>query len=253
MKKQLLLFASIALLSISSQAQGLGGLIKSATKKDTSSKSSNPLQKILGGSTKTSLSNDDIISGLKEALNVGTNNASQRLASVDGFFKDAAIKILMPAEAQKVESKLRAIGMGKQVDDAILSMNRAAEDAAKEVAPIFINAIKGITIGDGMSILKGGDFAATNYLKDKTVAQLTEKFRPIIQASLTKVNATKYWNTIFTNYNRFSSEKVNPDLTAYVTEKSLSGIFYHVGLEEQKIRKDPVARTTDILKKVFAQ
>jgi len=142
--------------------------------------------------------------------------------------------------------------MGKQVDNAILSMNRAAEDASKEVAPIFVNAIKGMSIQDGVGILKGGDFAATSYLKDKTTASLTEKFRPVIEASLQKVNATKYWNTVFSTYNTFSSEKVNTDLVAYVTEKALAGIFHQVGLEEQKIRKDPVARTTDLLKKVFA-
>jgi hypothetical protein len=158
----------------------------------------------------------------------------------------------MPAEAQKVEKKLRDIGMGKQVDNAILSMNRAAEDAAKSAAPIFINAIKGITIQDGLGILKGGDFAATNYLKEKTVAQLTEAFRPIIEQSLQKVNATKYWNTLFSTYNTFSKEKVNTDLSAYVTEKATAGIFHQVSLEEQKIRKDPFARTTDILKKVFS-
>jgi hypothetical protein len=160
--------------------------------------------------------------------------------------------VLMPEEAKKVEQKLRSIGMGKQVDNAILSMNRAAEDAAQSATPIFINAIKGITINDGLGILKGGDFAATNYLKAKTLSQLTEAFRPIIEQSLQKVNATKYWNTVFSTYNTFSREKVNTDLTAYVTEKAMAGIFYQVGLEEQKIRKDPVARTTDILKKVFS-
>ena len=243
-KLALLLFFSLSLLA--GQSQGLKGLLK----KDSSGKSG--LGKILSTGTKSGLSNDDIISGLKEALSVGTNNASKQLSGVDGFFKNAAIKILMPEEAKKVESKLRGLGMGKQVDNAILSMNRAAEDASKEVAPIFLNAIKGITIGDGLSILKGGDFAATNYLKDRTTASLTEKFRPIIESSLQKVEATKYWNTIFTNYNRFSAEKINPDLTAYVTEKALAGLFFQVGLEEQKIRKDPLARTSDILKKVFA-
>jgi hypothetical protein len=131
-------------------------------------------------------------------------------------------------------------------------MNRAAEDAAKSAAPIFINAIKGITIQDGLGILKGDDFAATNYLKTKTVAQLTEAFRPVIEQSLEKVNATKYWKTLFTTYNTFSKEKVNTDLSSYVTEKATAGIFYQVGLEEQKIRKDPFARTTDLLKKVFS-
>jgi hypothetical protein len=245
MKKTILLFGLLLAL-IASQAQGFKGLLK----KDSSGKLG--IGKILNTGSKTGLSNDEIISGLKEALSVGTNNASQKLSSVDGFFKDAAIKILMPEEAKKVESKLRGLGMGKQVDNAILSMNRAAEDASKEVAPIFVNAIKGMSIQDGVGILKGGDFAATSYLKDKTTASLTEKFRPVIEASLQKVNATKYWNTVFSTYNTFSSEKVNTDLVAYVTEKALAGIFHQVGLEEQKIRKDPVARTTDLLKKVFA-
>jgi hypothetical protein len=249
MKKGILL-SSLLLVLVCSQAQGLKGFIKNVTKKDSSGKSG--IDKIIASGTKSGLSNDEIISGLKEALSVGTNNASQKLSTVDGFFKDAAIKILMPEEAKKVESKLRSLGMGKQVDNAILSMNRAAEDAAKEVAPIFINAIKGMSIQDGVGILKGGDFAATNYLKDKTTASLTEKFRPVIETSLKKVDATKYWNSVFTAYNTFSREKVNTDLTAYVTEKALAGIFHQVGLEEQKIRKDPVARTTDILKKVFA-
>ena len=141
--------------------------------------------------------------------------------------------------------------MGKMVDDAILSMNRAAEDASKSAAPIFINAVKGMSIGDAVGILRGGDFAATNYLKEKTTASLTEAFRPVIEKSLEKVNATKYWNTVFTTYNKFSADKVNPDLSAYVTERALSGMFHQVSLEEQKIRKDPLARTSDILKKVF--
>src|SRR5205085_10647389 len=140
----------------------------------------------------------------------------------------------------------------KQVGNAILSMHRAAADAGNSAARIFINAMKGISIQDACGILKGGDFAATSYLKDKTTAQLTEAFRPVIESSLKKVDATKYWNSVFTTYNKFSSDKVNPDLAAYVTEKALAGIFYQVGQEEQKIRKDPVARTTDILKKVFA-
>ena len=245
MKRIVLLF-SVAVLATSSQAQGLKNILK----KDPSGKPA--VDKILKNTTKSSLSNDEIVSGLKEALSVGTNNASKQLSNVDGFFKDAAIKILMPAEAQKAEKKLRALGMGKLVHDAILSMNRAAEDASKSAAPIFINAVKQMSIGDAVGILKGGDFAATSYLKDKTTASLTESFRPVIEASLQKTNATKYWNAVFTAYNKLSADKINPDLAAYVTEKSLSGIFYQVGLEEQKIRKDPVARTTDILKKVFA-
>src|SRR5690349_10493514 len=199
------------------------------------------------------LSNEDIVSGLKEALTVGAQNSASKLSAVDGFMKNAAIKVLMPDEAKKVESTLRNAGLGKLVDDAILSMNRAAEDASKSAAPIFVNAIKQMSIGDAMGILRGGDFAATDYLKNKTTASLTESFRPVIDASLAKTNATKHWNAVFTAYNKFSTDKVNPDLAAYVTEKALYGIFYQVSLEEQKIRKDPVARTTDLLKKVFAQ
>jgi len=248
MKKILFFTTALVLVSFCSNAQ-----LNKLFKKDSSGKTGidKITQKIPGGKS-GGLTNDEVISGLKEALQVGTNNGTQKLSAVDGFFKDAVIKILMPPEAQKVEKTLRNLGMGKQVDNAILSMNRAAEDAAKSAAPIFINAIKGMSIQDAFGILKGGDFAATNYLKDKTTSQLTESFRPVIDSSLKKVDATKYWNTVFTTYNKFSSDKVNPDLAAYVTEKALSGIFYQVGQEEQKIRKDPLARTTDILKKVFA-
>ena len=249
--KKITAFLILTLLSFSAlHAQGLKDLLKNAGKKDSSGKSS--IGNILSSGSGNKLSNDDIISGLKEALAVGTKNGTTRVSMVDGFFKDAAIKILMPEEAKKAEKKLRDIGLGKQVDNAILAMNRAAEDAAKEATPIFISAIKQITIQDGLGILRGGDHAATNYLKDKTVASLTEAFRPVIESSLTKVDATKHWNTVFTTYNRFSSDKVNPDLAAYVTEKALAGIFHQVALEEQKIRKDPLARTSDILKKVFS-
>lgn len=244
--KQLFLLVAGAALSVTASAQGLKGLIKKVSK-DSS------LNKVISANAGASLSQADIVNGLKEALSVGTNNGTTKLSAVDGFFKDAALKILMPAEAQKVEQKLRAIGLGKQVDNAILSMNRAAEDAAKSAASIFLNAVKGITIQDGLGILQGGDFAATHFLKDRTTAQLTEAFRPVIEASLQKVNATKYWKTLFTTYNAVSKEQVNPDLTAYVTEKAMTGIFYQIGLEEQKIRKDPLARTTELLKKVFAK
>src|SRR6478752_3713957 len=242
MKQTLLVFSSVLIFSFGSNAQ-----FKSLMKKDSTGKTG--VQKIIGGSSKSGLTTDEVASGLKEALNVGTNNATKQLSNVDGFFKDAAIKILMPPEALKAEKKLRSIGMGKLVDDAILSMNRAAEDASKSAAPIFINAVKQMSIQDALGILKGGDFAATDYLKSKTSSSLTEAFRPVIETSLKKTNATKYWNAVFTAYNRFSTDKINPDLAAYVTEKSLSGIFHQVGLEEQKIRKDPLARTTDILKK----
>ncbi|TCZ65666.1 DUF4197 domain-containing protein [Flaviaesturariibacter aridisoli] len=256
MKKLVLLLAATGALS-TLQAQGLKGLLQkgqdaikdSSTRAQVNTAVQQVVEKVTGQSG--GLSSDEVINGLKEALSVGTNKGAARLSAVDGFFKDAAIKILMPAEAQKVESKLRGLGFGKQVDQAILSMNRAAEEATKQAAPIFLNAIKGITIQDGMSILRGDNQAATTYLKGKTQSALTEAFRPVIEQALAKVNATKYWNTLFTTYNRVSKDKVNPDLAAYVTEKSLSGIFYNVGQEEAKIRQDPAARTTELLKKVF--
>ncbi len=250
--KKLLLICSVVLITVSLNAQGLKGVFKEVTKKDSSKQSG--LEKIISKpGAPSALSTEDIVSGLKEALSVGALNASQKLSSPDGFFKDAVLKILMPEEAKKVETRLRSMGMGKQVDNAILSMNRAAEDASKEIVPIFVAAIKGMTIQDAAGILKGGDHAATNYLKGKTTTSLTETFRPIIENSLKKVDATKHWNTVFTTYNQFSTEKVNTDLVAYVTERALSGVFHQVALEEQKIRKDPLARTSDILKKVFGQ
>ena len=200
---------------------------------------------------KDSLSTGTVIDGLKEALNKGISDGTKQLSAVDGFFTNAALKILMPVEAEKVETSLRKIGMGKQVDEAILNMNRAAEDACKTAAPIFVNAIKNMNISDAWGILKGSDNAATTYLQKQTNTELTKAFKPIIDTALKKINATKHWNTIFNNYNRFSFNKVNPDLTAYVTEKALSGIFYQLAIEEQKIRKDPAAQTTELLRKVF--
>jgi hypothetical protein len=237
MKRILLLTIVTALAVNSSSAQTLKGLLDKVTKTSQ-------------GST-GNLSNDDIISGLKEALRVGTDSSTKKLSKLDGFFGDAAIKILMPEEARKMEKSLRGLGMGHLVDKAILSMNRAAEDAANGVSNIFWDAIKQMSIRDGLQILRGDDFAATNYLKSMTTAQLTEKFRPVIEKSLQKVDATKYWRDVFTAYNRFSASPVNTDLNAYVTEKALGGLFYNIGLQEQKIRKDPSAQVTDILKKVF--
>lgn len=143
--------------------------------------------------------------------------------------------------------------MGKLVDDAILSMNRAAEDAAKSAAPIFLDAVKGMSFQDALGILKGPDTAATSYLKGKTLPALTSAFRPVIDGALEKTGATRHWKTVFETYNKLptSFSKVNPDLSSYVTERALSGLFFQVAEEEQKIRKDPAARVTETLKKVF--
>lgn len=223
-----------------SQESGGGGLLK---------KAGGLLNKAKGGS----LSSEDIAAGLKEALSIGATNGANKLSAVDGFFANAAIKVLLPPEAQKVEKALRSVGMGKLVDDAILSMNRAAEDASKSAAPIFVDAVKTMSFQDALGILKGSDTAATGYLRGKTTPALTSAFRPVIEGALEKTGATKHWKALFEAYNKLptSFNKVNPDLSGYVTEKALGGMFFQVAQEEQKIRKDPAARVTDTLKKVF--
>lgn len=224
----------------STRSSGLGGLFKKA----------NSVLNSKSGKG-SSLTSDEIVAGLKEALSIGAQNSAGKLATVDGFLKDAAVKILMPEEVRRLETKMRALGMGKLVDDAITSMNRAAEDASKTASPIFIDAIKKMTVQDALGILRGKDTAATSYLKKTTSNQLTNAFLPIIQNSLKKVNATKYWTEVFTVYNKFSLTPVTADINEYVTERALRGIFYYVGEEEKKIRANPAARVSDILKKVF--
>jgi hypothetical protein len=206
-----------------------------------------------GGGSIGNLSNSEIVAGLKEALNVGTKNSANKLSAVNGYFGNQLIKILMPPEAKKIESALRAVGMGNVVDKAIMSMNRAAEDAASKSVPIFVNAITSMTIQDGVSILKGGNGAATNFLKAKTTASLTTAFRPVINNSLSKVGATKYWSEMVNIYNKLPTvrQKLNPDLAGYVTERALNGLFVTISEEENKIRTNPGARVTDLLKKVF--
>jgi hypothetical protein len=198
------------------------------------------------------LSNDEIIEGLKEALTVGSNNASKTAAAVDGYYKNPKLYIPFPSEAKKMEQKLRSFGQEKLVNDFLLSLNRAAEDAAKEAAPIFVNAVKSMSIADGLSILKGNDDAATQYLKQNTQALLVEKFKPIVENSLQKVSATKYWEQLVLVYNKIPMvEKMNPNLSEYATQKAIDGIFIVVAEEELQIRKNPAARVSAILKKVF--
>lgn len=206
-----------------------------------------------GGYSLGNLSNSEIVSGLKQALQIGTQNSANKLSLVNGFFGNQLIKVLMPPEARQIETSLRSIGLGAQVDKAILSMNRAAEDAAKKAAPIFINAITSMTISDGLSVLRGGQGAATNFLKSRTTTALTTAFRPVIQQSLAKVGATRYWTDIVTLYNKLPTtrSKINPDLTAYVTERALNGMFVTIAEEENKIRTNPASRVTELLKKVF--
>jgi hypothetical protein len=203
------------------------------------------------GSGIPGLSNDDIVSGLKQALSLGAQKSGDKLSETDGFYKDAAVKILLPQQVQDVEKKMRMLGMGKMVDNAELSMNRAAEDASKAAAPIFLDAIEKMTVTDALEILRGTDTAATGYLRKTTTSELTTAFRPVIEASLKKVDATKYWKDVFSAYNRFSSKPVDTDINIYVTAKALDGLFYYVAKEEVDIRKNPAARGTDILKSVF--
>jgi hypothetical protein len=251
MKKYILVFAAFSFLGVQSSQAQLLKKISGGNSADTSKKTLN-VNGLLGGS-KSSLSTEEIARGLKEALSVGATNGTKKLNALDGYFANAAIKVLMPPEAKKVEQTLRQFGLGSQVDKAILSMNRAAEDAAAAAAPIFLDAIKSMTIQDAAGILRGGENAATRFLQEKTTVALTAAFRPAIEKSLQKVDATKYWNDVFSSYNRFSKDKVNTDLPAYVTEKALAGIFFQVAEEEKKIRKDPAARTSELLKKVFAE
>ena len=199
----------------------------------------------------SNLSGSEIVSGLKEALSIGAQKSGDRLSATDGFFKDAAVKILLPEQVRKVENKMRVLGLGNMVDNAELSMNRAAEDASKAAAPIFLTAIKQMTVSDALNILRGSDTAATGYLRKTTSPELISAFRPVIEASLKKVNATKYWKDVFDTYNKFASNPVDTDINSYVTARALDGIFYYVAQEEIGIRKDPAARVTDILKRVF--
>jgi hypothetical protein len=198
------------------------------------------------------LTEKDAADGIKEALENGTGESVKLVSVLNGYWGNPEIKIPFPAEAKEMESKLRAIGMGKKVDEFNESMNRAAEKAAGEAKPIFITAIKEMTVRDAVNIVKGADNAATMYLKNTTSPQLINKFQPVIKTSLDEVNATRYWSDLITIYNRVPMvKKINPNLPQYVTQKAIDGLFIMIAKEEFKIRKDPVARTSELLKKVF--
>lgn len=208
-----------------------------------------------GGTTANALTNGEVISGLKEALNVGIKNSVSLTSVTDGFLANSEIKLPFPPDALKVKEKAEEWGMQGQVDKIITTLNRAAEDASKEASPIFLDAIKNMSVQDGFAILNGGDGAATTFLKDKTTAQLVTAFSPKVAASIEKVKLTEYWDPVITKYNQAMTftggEKINPDLNQYVTEKAVAGLFTMVEKEENQIRKDPIARVSDILQKVF--
>ena len=196
--------------------------------------------------------NLEISNALKQALEQGTGKSSDQLSAVNGFFGNAAVKILFPPEAQKVEKTLRSIGLSKLADNVILSLNRAAEDAAGKAKPIFVSAIKQMTLKDVTNILLGNQDAATQYFKRTTTLQLAASFKPVIKTSLNNVGATKYYSDAASAYNKVPFvTKVNPDISDYVTQKAIDGLFVEIAREELNIRQNLGARTTPLLQKVF--
>lgn len=195
----------------------------------------------------------DISGGLKEALNKGLEKAVARVSVTDGFLKDETIKIVLPQELKEVDTRFRAMGMGSAMDEGIKLLNRAAEDASGKATPIFTNAVKEMTFNDAKGILMGENNAATEYMKQKTSTPLYQAFNPTVRQSLEKVGATAVWEQIITRYNSLPLvSRVNPDLSNYVTNKTIDGLFVMVAKEELAIRKDPINRTSDLLKKVFS-
>ena len=198
------------------------------------------------------MTSTDVTGGLKDALIKGITVGANKASTKDGFFKNSLIKIPFPEDIVKVKNTLNDLGLSKMVNDFELSMNRAAESGSKKAAPIFVNAIKSMSINDAWAILKGEEHAATNYLKSTTSNQLTSAFKPVVKNSLDETNATKYFNNMVSRYNKIPFiKKVNPNLEDYATEKAISGLFTLVEKEEEKIRKDPMERTSDLMRKVF--
>ena len=208
----------------------------------------NKLKKALSGD----LTAEEVGEGLKEALTNGVSKGSDLVSQLDGYYKNPEIKIPFPPEVKQMETRLRQIGLGSEVDKFIESLNRGAEDAAKEAKPIFVSAIKQMTIQDAWSILKGEQDAATKYLSRTTSPLLKDKFKPVIQNSLNKVNATRYYSDLVNAYNKIPLvQKVNPNLDDYATDRAIQGLFVMIAKEEKNIRANPGARTSELLKKVF--
>jgi hypothetical protein len=199
-----------------------------------------------------SLSNEDVVKGLKEALTVGTKNSSNLASQADGFYKNPRIFIPWPEEAKEMKERLLKMGFEKKINEFETSLNRAAEEASKKATPVFVNAIENMSLQDGFAILKGADTAATNYLRKTTYAPLEQNFLPVVKEAINTVKVTSYWNPLVTAYNKIPGvKKQNPDLDKYVTNKGINGLMVLIADEEIKIRKDPAARVTDLLKKVF--
>ncbi|MGV7229912.1 MAG: DUF4197 domain-containing protein [Nitrospirales bacterium] len=208
----------------------------------------------LGVSGSAGLSNEKIISGLKEALEVGTENTVQLTGNVDGYLKNEAIKILLPEKLQSMDKALRMVGFGPQIDEFVVSMNRSAEQAAPLAKPIFTEAVTEMTFEDGKKILNGGDTAATDYFKEKTKGKLAEAFKPKVTQAMDQVGVAAQYKSLVGEYTSLPFVNAEQfDLDNYVVGKSLDGLFYTLAQEEQKIRTNPAARVTDLLKEVFAK
>ncbi len=211
------------------------------------------LQQVVNQLPQDAISNTDIASGLREALDNGIDKQVTKLTQEDGFFKNELVKIGLPDELQKVDKALRDIGLGNLADQGLKALNRAAENAVKEATPIFVDAVKGITFNDAKNILLGKENAATQYLQSGTSEALYDKFSPVIKNSFTKVGADKIWENMITKYNTIPFvKKVNPDLTDHVTQEALKGVYTMIAIEEKEIRTKVSSRTSTLLKKVFA-
>jgi len=211
------------------------------------------LQNVISTLPQTGQNGDYIASGLRQALDFGIDKQVNKLTQQDGFYKNQLVKIFLPEELQKVDTALRGIGLGSLADEGIKALNRAAEDAVKEATPIFVGAVRDITFTDAKNILLGPDNAATNYLEGRTNQALYGKFNPVIKSSFAKVGADQIWENLIIKYNTIPFvSKVNPDLTDYVTQEALKGVYTMIAVEEKKIRTDVSARTTNLLRQVFA-
>jgi len=256
MKKILIVTSLLITVSLNSQTiKDAWNKAKDEAKKeekDLENKAKDEVHSAVGGTTTPALSNEEVIKGLREALSVGTNNSSASASKADGYLKNPRLFIPWPEEAKDMREKLIKLGMQNKVEEFETSLNRAAEEAAKKAGSVFLDAITKMSVSDGFAILKGADTAATNFLRKTSYSPLYDQFIPIVKEAIAKVKVTSYWNPLVTKYNKLPGvKKQNPDLNDYVTKKAANGLFVLIADEEAKIRKDPAARVTDLLKKVF--
>jgi len=265
MKIHSILLTAYIICGMSSKSQNINSLLNKA--KDAAITNSTSIIDAAKSNTTTSnvinkaggligqnkeLTNDDVIKGLKEALTIGTSNSASLASKTDGFLKNSKVFIPWPTEAKDMRAKLIKMGMQKKVTEFETSLNRAAEEAAKKATPVFSDAITSMSISDGFAILNGSDSAATHYLREKTFSPLKEKFMPVVKEAIATTKVTSYWSPLATAYNKLPGvKKQNPDLNDYVCTKAVNGLMILILDEEAKIRKDPAARVSDILKKVF--